>query len=606
MKIKQIYIFALLVSQTLSGQDLFVKADYPRVVNTGEQFTIMWTINSGGGEFSGPSFDGFYKVMGPQTSYSSSTQIINGKISQQTSYSYVYYIQAMNPGKYVIAPAIFKYKNKDYRSDSLYIEVIKNASSLPANTSSNPSSGKERTTKVQGKGNGSDIFIKLTLSRNEVYLGEHIIASVKLFTKVDLSGLNEVKFPAFNGFVKENLETPPLTSLQRENVDGEIYGTGIVQQFLLYPQITGEITIDPVEITALMQQKSGQSDPFFGDFFASYQTVPKALASLPAKIIVKPLPGDKPVDFSGIVGSLDMHATINKDSINVNDALTFKIIIKGNGNLKLAASPVLKLSPDIEVYDPKVTDNITNSANGSTGQKTFEYLLIPRHYGDFIIPSVTYTYFNSTKKEYEKLSTKEFRFHARKGADQGAVTVYGGVSKEDVKFVGKDIRFIKTETKELKKADQILVTKRSFLTAYGFAIILFLGILFLRREQVRRNSDLSIVRNRKAGKIAGKRLQKASLFLNSGAIDQFYEEILKALWGYLSDKLSIPVSELTRNNAIDLLKMKGINEDLIASLGIILDKCEYARFSPSSSGTEASEIYAGALKFIRTVENSIG
>jgi hypothetical protein len=603
MKKNHIYILALFLTQAVAGQDISVKAEYPRVVTSGEQFTVIWTINSAGGEFSGPSFDGFYKLAGPQTSYSSSTQIINGKMSQQTSYSYVYYLQAMNPGKYVIPPATFRYRNKDYRSDSLYIEVLKDATARQANTN-NPA-GNERIS--SGQGTGSDLFIKLNLSRNEVYLGEHIIASVKIYTRVDLAGLNEVKFPAFNGFLKENLETPPLTSLRRENVNGEVYGTGIVQQFLLYPQITGDITVDPVEITTLLQQKSGQSDPIFGDFFTSYQTVPRAIASQPVKITVKPLPGIKPDDFSGIVGNIEINASVNKDTINVNDALNFKITIKGNGNLKLAASPVLKLSPDIEVYDPKVTDKITNNAGGSSGLKTFEYLLIPRHYGDFTIPSITYTYFNTAKKQYEKLTTKEFRFYARKGADQGTtVTVYGGVSKEDVKYVGKDIRFIKTDKLKLKKSDQILVSKRSFATIYGFALILFLGILFIRREKVRRNSDLSIVRNRKAAKIAGKRLQKASSFLNSGTIDEFYEEILKALWGYLSDKLSIPVSELTRNNAIELLKVKGIDDQLINSLSAILDKCEYARFSPSASGTEASEIYEGALDFIKTVENSIG
>ena len=603
MKIKHIYIIALLLTQTLAGQDIYVKADYPRVVTAGEQFTIMWTINSGGGEFAGPSFEGFYKLMGPQTSYSSNTQIINGKISQQTSYSYVYYLQAMNPGKYVIPPATFRYKNKEYKSDSLYIEVLKNTTSQQTNKNNPAGSGQANT----GQGTGTDIFIRLNLSRNEVFMGEHIIATVKLYTKIDLAGLNEVKFPAFNGFVKENLETPPLTSLQRENVNGEIYGTGVVQQFLLYPQISGEITVDPVEITALMQQKSGQTDPFFGNFFTSYQTVPRALASLPVKITVKPLPGNKPNDFSGIVGDIDINANINKDTINVNDALNFKIIIKGTGNLKLAAAPVLKLSPDVEVYNPKVTDNIKNNTNGSAGQKTFEYLLIPRHYGEFTVPSITYTYFNSAKKQYEKLSTKEFRFYARKGADQGtAVIVFGGISKEDVKYLGKDIRFIKTDTNNLRISDQILVSKRSFATIYGFALVLFLSILFIRREQVRRNADLSIVRNRKAAKIAGKRLQKAASFLNSGTTDGFYEEILKALWGYLSDKLSIPVSELTRNNAFDLLKAKGIEDDLINNLSSILDKCEFARFAPSSSGTEASEIYNGALKFIKTVENSIG
>jgi hypothetical protein len=603
MKKNLIYIIAIFLTRVLSGQEIIVKSDYPRVVTNGEQFTVIYSINSGGGEFSGPSFTGLYKLAGPQTSFNSNTQIINGKYSQETSYSYVYYLQAINPGKYVIPPAVFKYKNKDFKSDSLHIEVVKDATA--AASSANASAGNENANPVQGS--GSDLFIRLILSRSEVFLGEHIIASIKIYTKVNLGGLNEIKFPSFNGFLKENIETPPLTSLQRENVNGEIYGTGIIQQFLLYPQTTGEITLDPVKITALLQQKAGQADPFFGDFFTSYQNVPKDIASLPVKIKVKPLPGKKPDDFSGIVGNIEISSSLNKDTVNVNDAINFKVIIKGSGSLKLAASPIFKLSPDVEIYDPKVTDNIINNVNGSSGQKTFDYLLIPRHYGEFVIPSFTYSYFNSVKKVYEKLSTKEFRFYVRKGNDQGTpVTVYGGVSKEDVKYVGKDIRFIKTAKNDLKKSDQILITNQTFRTIYGFALLLFLGVLFIRREHIKRNSDLSIVRNRKAAKIAGKRLQKAASFLSSGTVDGFYEEIHKALWGYLSDKLSISVSELTRNSVVELLKARNIDEEVINNLSGILDKCEYARFAPQSSGSEASEIYEGAMKFIRTVENKIG
>jgi hypothetical protein len=397
-----------------------------------------------------------------------------------------------------------------------------------------------------------------------------------------------------------------LTSLQRENVNGTIYGTGVVQQFLLYPQITGEINIEPIEITALMQQKTGQSDPFFGDFFSSYQTVPRAVISQPVKITVNPLPGIKPDDFSGVVGNIDINASVNKDTVNVNDAVNFKITLSGTGNLKVAGSPILKLSPDIEVYDPKVTENLKNNANGASGQKTFEYLLIPRHYGGFSIPPVTYTYFNTAKKQFEKLTTREFHFYARKGTDQGTgVTVYGGVSKEDVKYLGKDIRFVKALPETIKKIDNIIISKRSFFSIYGFAFIIFLAFLFIRREQIRRNSDKLLVRNRKAAKVAGKRLQEASRCLKSGQNDKFYEEILKALWGYLSDKLNIPVSDLTRNTAFISLKEKGINDENIDKLSAILDKCEFARFAPSSSETEASDIYNGALQFIRTVENTI-
>jgi hypothetical protein len=381
----------------------------------------------------------------------------------------------------------------------------------------------------------------------------------------------------------------------------------VVQQFLLYPQITGEITIDPVQISVLIQQKSGQSDPFFGDFFSTYQTIPKAVASHTVRVKVKPLPGIQPADFSGIVGKLDLKATLNKDSLNVNDAVNFKVTISGSGNLKIAATPVLKLSPDIEVYDPKISDDIKNSANGTTGQRSFEYLLIPRHFGDFTIPPLSYSYFDISTGRYQKLTTEEFHFRAKKGGEQNTgVTVYGGVSKEDVKYIGKDIRFIKSVPGRVYKSTNIILSKRSFYSAYAFSLFVFLVTLFLRREHIRRNSDLSLVRNRKAGKVAVRRLRTASICLQEEQLDRFYEEILKAMWGYLSDKLNIPVSDLTRTNADASLAERGIEEERIKNLNSILDTCEYARFSPSASETEAATIYESASQFIKSVENSIG
>jgi hypothetical protein len=603
MKKTLLFQLYFLLSVSLSAQDVVLKAEYPAVVTAGQQFSVMWTVNAGGGEVAFPPFTGFVKLMGPQKSYSSSTQIINNRMSTQTSYTYVYYLQAVNEGKFVIPPAVFTLKNKDFRSDSMYIEVI-------SGNSQNQIKPQSRTSRTDNEGissSGGDVFVNLSLNRKEVYLGEHIVATVKLFTKVNLSGINEIKFPSFNGFLKTDIETPPLTSLQQETVNGAIYGTGIVQQFLLFPQVTGEVTIDPVQLSVLIQQKSAQSDPFFGDFFTQYQTIPKAIASQTLKVKIKPLPGTKPVDFSGIVGKLNLKATLDKDSVNVNDAVTLKITINGSGNLKIAPTPLLKLPPDIENYDPKVSESIKNGSEGSSGQKTFEYLLIPRHYGDFTIPPVTYSYFNISTDKYETLSTSEFRFHARKGNDQNTgITVYGGVPKEDVKYLGKDIRFMKTDPGRLTKPDVLLTSSRSFYSAYAFAIFTFLLILFLRREHVRRNSDMSLVRNRKAAKVAVKRLHSASVCLKNREMDKFYEEILKALWGYLSDKLNIPVSELTRTNAISTLIEKGVDEDKIKSLNQILDTCEFARFSPSSSGAEAESIFEGASQFIKSVENSIG
>ena len=606
MKKSLLYYLLLLVSFTANGQDVFVKAESPSVVNAGEQFTVMWTVNSGGGEFSAPSFNGFYKLMGPETSYSSSTQIINGKMSNETSYSYVYYLQAVKEGKYVLSPATFTLKGKTYSSDSIHIEVVGSTSPKQSTASSTGRNAESDNSDLESA--GRDIFVNLSVNRKEIYIGEPIVATVKLYSRVNISGINEIKYPAFNNFLRSDIETPPLTSLHQENINGAIYGSGVVQQFLLYPQITGEITIDPVQLSVLIQKKvKGQSDPFFGDFFSSYQTLPKEIASKPVTIKIKALPGIKPADFSGVVGKLDLKATLNKESVNVNDAVTFKVVLSGNGNLKIASAPVFKLSPDIEVYDPKITDELKNGINGTTGQKIFEYLMIPRHYGDFTIPPITYTYFNISTGKYEKISTEEFHVTAHKvdGQNTGA-TVYGGVSKEDVKYLGKDIRFIKSDPGKMEKAGDILFSKQSFYSAYAFSLLAFILILFLRRDYIKRNSDISLVRNRKAAKVAIKRLLSASACLKNEEIDQFYEEILKAIWGYLSDKLSIPVSDLTQNNAITALEEFGIEEDKIKDLSRILDTCEFARYAPSSSNTEAVSVYDDASRFIKSVENSIG
>lgn len=609
MKKLLIYNLLFLITANLSAQDIVVEAEYPRTVRAGEQFAIQWRINARGGDFTAPSFAGFIRLMGPQTSYSSSTQIINGRVTHETSESYLYYLQAVDEGIFVLPPASVTIKNKTYYSDSVRI-VVTGSSAPPAAgqpvTAGQPgAAGQQQRTSPSSPPEG-EISLDLSVNRREVYIGEPVSVTVKLYTRVDISGINEIKYPSFTGFLKTDLETPPLSSLRQENINGTIYGTGVLQQFLLYPQITGEITIDPVQITVLVRQRSGRSDPFFGDFFSTYTTVPRAVASTPVKITVRPLPGIKPEDFSGIAGKISITAGINRDTINVNDALNYKITISGTGNLRLAGIPALKLPPDIEVYDPKVTEDLRNTVNGTSGQKTFEYLLIPRHHGDYVIPAVSYSYFNVTTGKYEHLRTPEFRFHARKGSAQSSeIAVFGGVAKEDVRYLGKDIRFIRTNPGKLSKPGRQILSQNYFYLAYVITLFLFLVILFLRREHIRRNADIAAVKNRRAGKVAAKRLKAASDCMKKGETDRFYEEILKAIWGYLSDKLSIPVSDLTRNSAMDALQKRGIDDEKIKNLADILDKCEYARYAPASSGTAVPEIYNDASGFIRSVENEI-
>lgn len=595
MRIFLSLIYLLFYSLISGAQDITVKAEYPPVVTAGQQFILSYTVNAGGGELTVPSFAGFNKIMGPQTSYSQSTQIVNGRITRQVTNTYIYYLMATREGEFEIPPAKFTLKNNEYYSDPVRIRVVADPSQLPGESAEGNNNSEKPT---------SDLFVNVLLNRREVYVGEPVLATVKLFTKVDLQGINEIKYPSFNDFLRNDLDTPPLTSLKQENINGTMYGTGVLQQFLLFPQVPGEITIDPVELSVIVQQRTSSPDPFFGDFFASYQSVPRAIASRPVTIKVNPLPGKRPDDFSGIVGKIDINASLSNDSVNVNDALTLRITINGTGNLRVASAPSLDLTPDIEVYDPKITDDLKNAANGVNGTRQFEYLLIPRHHGDFSIPPVSYTFFNTQSGQYETLKTSEFRFNAVKSDDQsGNVTVFGGVSKEDVQYIGRDIRFIRTDPGVMIPVSMPLVAGRTFYLFYAILFLIFIAIFLLRRAFVKRNSDSTLVRNRKAGKVARKRLHTAALCLKNKQFDKFHEEVLKAIWGYLSDKLSIPVSELTRDTAITALSAKGVSDDKIEVLKKILDTCEYARYAPSASVTEAEKIYEGATQFIKSVEN---
>jgi len=603
MKINRFILLSLylLMPFFVSAQDIVVKAEYPEVVRTGQQFSITWIINSGGGDFSPPPFGEFYKLVGPQTSYSSSTQIINGKVTRETSYTYTYYLQAMKEGRFTLEPASFTIKNRTYRSDSIRIEVLP-GSQAPGGSTSQAVQPEDRA--VSEDIPGEDVFVNVLVNRNEVYQGEPVTATVKLYTKVEISGINEIKYPSFRDFLRVDLETPPLTSLKRESIDGEIFGTGVLQQFLLYPQVSGDIVIEPVQITTLIRQRSSQADPFFGDFFATYTNVPRAVASKPVRIKVKPLPGNRPANFSGVVGNLAISASLEGDTVTVNDAINLKITISGSGNLKLAATPDPDLSPDIEVYDPEITDDLRNGASGTSGQRTFEFLLIPRHHGDFKIPPVTYSFFNVSSGRYENIATPELAFHVLKGDDnQGGIAVFGGITREDVRYLGQDIRFIRTGDGRLKKSGGLLVSVTSFYFYYAAALLVFLVILLVRKEHIRRNADLSLVRNRKAAGIASGRLREAALCLKNKQTDRFHEEILKAIWGYLSDKLGIPLSALGRETAMTSLRERGVNEEMLENLISLLDTCEFARFAPSSSDDAATGVYEDAASFISYVEN---
>jgi hypothetical protein len=598
-KLLLILLAVLLLPGALLSQDISIKVDYPGVVAVGEQLRIVWTVNTSGGDFSAPPFDGFYKMSGPNVSYSQSTQIIGGRRTSETSYSYVFYLQALREGKYTLPGATYTKGGKTYTSEVAVIEVVKDESGKQA------ASGVSEGTSGQPS-DGAEIFVRLIINKKEVFLGEPVAATVKLFTRIDISGINEVKYPIFNGFLKEEIPTPQLTSLERENVNGAIYGTGVFQKFLLYPQKTGEIIIDPVQITVLMRQRSGTGDPFFGDFFQTFSTVPRVVTGEAMTINVKPLPGNRPSDFMGAVGNFDLKAEINRDTVQVNDAVNLKLILTGRGNLKLADAPIVAIPAGLEAYDPKMTLNAVNSEAGTSGSKTFEYLIIPRNAGDFKIPAITYSFFDPSSGQYNRVTSKPFNLHVLKSGDAGAgQQIFGGVPGEEIRYIGKDIRFIKTTPPQLRKSANWLLTRRSFFSLYGFALLGFIIIVVARREQVRRNSDRVRVKNRKAGRIASQRLRIARKYLKINDKEKFYEEVLKAIWGYTGDKLNIPVSELTRSRGVDELRKRGVDEALISSLTELADICEMVRYAPSSSSADTAHVYSEASRIIRELDEKL-
>lgn len=599
---KALFIIILSVfSSFLMSQDIVVSTQVPSVVTAGEQFRITYTVNSKGGSLIAPEFKDFYKLMGPQTSYSQNTSIANGKTTSVIRNSFTYYLQATKDGEFTLEPAKFIHKNKEYLSRSVKITVVASGSESAAN----PNSGQDNN-KAGSNVSGQDLYVKLLINRSKVILGEHIVATLKIYSRVNISGLQEVKLPDFKGFLRTDLETPPLRTLERENVGGKIYNTGVLQRFLLYPQKTGTIEIEPSTLTVLLQQEVKTNDPFFGDFFASYNTIPKVIATPQVNINVEPLPYGAPESFSGTVGSITMNSSADMDSMMVNDALTFRVVLRGEGNIKLSPAPELLLSPDIEVYEPKIIPALKTSTAGTSGTKTFEYILIPRHHGLFTIPEILYSYYDTDKEKYITLKTKEHKFYVKKGTDDSSDNqVYGAVTKGDITYLGKDIRYIRTETDNLKLKSDLIMSRSSFFIVYLSAFLIFIIIIIWRREHLRRNSDLVKVKNRKAARVATKRLKSVKSFLKESDRKEFYAELLRAIWGYLSDKLSIALSDINMEKVEAELVSSGITSDSIEQLRHIIETCEFSRYSPMGEQDLSAEIIMQSENLIKLIENEI-
>ncbi|MBE0679911.1 MAG: protein BatD, partial [Bacteroidales bacterium] len=449
------------------------------------------------------------------------------------------------------------------------------------------------------------ISLRLILGTREVYVGQPVTATLKLFTRTNLSGINDLRYPDLKGFLREDIETPPLRSLESEVIDGVQYGTGILQRFILYPQISGDIRIDPVEITAMVQQRSNVRDPFFDDpffdnFFSGVSTVPQKVATQPVTIRVKPLPTPRPADFYGAVGSFELTSSLSAMQAEVNDAITLTVTLKGSGNLNLAGEPLINFPHGIEKYDPNTTVKSTGSASGS---KTFEYLLIPRNTGSFDIPPVSYTVFDPRQEKYVTLRTGGYSVTVTGTPGQSEAAGPAYIPGADVRYLGQDIRFIRNGSGGLTLTAAPLVATTYYWLWFALALFITAVVLLFRREQMKRNADIAGVRNRKAARNARQRLARANTLLKSGKTELVNSEIAKALWGYLSDKLSIPLSELNREKCYAALGARKAGGELITELDLILSATEYSQYAPKSEGESPAGLYRRAAALIGRLDN---
>jgi len=579
----------------------------PEVVAIGEQFRLGFTLNDRGTDLQLPDLSNFDVLMGPSTSQSSSIQIINGKTTQSQSFSYIFVLRAKKEGKFTIRPASIKVGGKTYESNSLNIEVVKGQpQQQQSQGGQQQGGGQQQDDTPTGNISKDNLFVRVAVDKSSVSKGEQILATVKLYINqnVPLNGFDDVKLPSYEGFWTKDIEVPTQINFTREVYNGRIYQVGVLKKTILFPQQVGNIRIDPFEISCLVRQRVRQQQSFFDDFFDNYRVVKAKVVSDPVTINVKDLPG-QPDGFTGAVGNFSFNGALDKTEGKTNEAMTLKLTVSGNGNLNLINPPKIELPQDFESYEPKTSDKTIASENGMSGSISFEYLFIPRYAGNFTIPAVKFVFFNPNTRQFETKTTEAFNIHVEKGKDDGKSSVVSSYSKEDVKMIGKDIRFIKQNKSVLKQKGSSFYGTFEFYLIYILSIAGFAVFFVLNRKKIKENENIVLVKNKRANKVALKRLKEASAFLKNNQQEQFYEAVIKALWGYLSDKLSIPVADLNREKAAASLLEKGISQEVVSELMKIIDDCEFARYAPAAFSGTMTEIYDGAAKVMGIFEKLI-
>ena len=599
-------MFAALQAQTS------IRVDVQNIVAQDEQFNVTFIIEGEDrpSNFSWDPGSDFQLVWGPQSGSSTSVSIVNGKRTRSSQYTYTYILSPKRAGKFTLPTATATVDGKTISSRAASVEVVAGGASSGGRPSGGSSSQGQNQAQQTGTISDNDLFMRLTLSRNDVVLGEPVTATLKLYQRVDIAGFEDAKFPTFNGFWSQEVEAPTNINFSREVIGDEIYNSAVLRRWVLIPQQTGQVTIDPAELVCLVNIRvQSRSNSIFDGFFEdNVRRIRKRVTAPSPTVHVRSLPAGAPASFGGGVGNFTMTTRLSKDSLKTHDAASLIVTVTGRGNIALLQAPQIRFPSDFEVYDVKTTESADRSAGGTSGSKTFEYPFIPRSYGDFTIPPVEYSYYDVSAGRYVTLTSEPLEVKVARGTATGssaAVEALPSVERKDVRNLGEDIRFIRTAKPVWRNAASFFVARPLYWLLLALLLAGAVALWAAMRRNARLRSDVTASRNRGATKMAMKRLKLSKEFLDKNLQTAFYEELHRALLGFVSDKLGMQVEDLSRDNITAQLQGSGVSAELTGQFADLLDACEYARYAPSAETSGMDSHYQTAVRVISSIDASM-
>ena len=599
------YLFTFLplslLSQTLTGSA-------PSHVSVGEQFRLTYTVNTQNAtDFRAGDIPGELEVLiGPNRSMQSSYQMINGHTSSSSSITYTYIVCATKNGSFTIPPAHVVVGGKTIASNVLNIKV----SGSPQSSSSSGGSSRQRRQDEQGEIrdagsqiSGSDLFIKVSANKKRVYEQEPILLTYKVYTLVGLTSLRG-DMPDLKSFYTQEVSLPTQKSFSIETFNGRPYRTTTWSQYVMFPQMTGKLQIPSITFEGIVVQQNRNIDPFeaFFNGGSGYIEVKKKIIAPSIDIEVVPLP-ERPAGFSGGVGHFTVSASLSKTETKANDPVSVRITVSGKGNLKLVKQPQIELPKDFDKYEPKVTDKTRLTTAGIEGSMIYDILIVPRHQGHYEIPPVSLTYFDTTTKSYKTVTSGPLKLDVAKGSGPGSMSDYSG--QQDLQELSRDIRYIKTGDVRQQGIDEFFFGSTAYWITLAIMALVFITLFVIFRQRAIENANVTKRRAGKANKVATKRLKKASKLMADNKPGEFYDEVLRALWGYVGDKLNIPVEQLSHDNISQRLSDRGVGEETIAQFIGALDECEFERYAPGDPKGNMNKVYEKAMTAIEQIEGTM-